>query len=556
MARCRVRMSRAASRVSRQPVTWSSTSSPASRCPARGRGCSRPPGGARTRRRGPRPPGATAAVLVVRRTSRRLASDPSLPGARRGAVRHRPGRLRPGLRRYLHRRHLPAPRSRGGPPPARRSELRPSSAAAATGETSSVPLVPPLTDLPVEGCIAEVRGALSGAGPRRAARAARARARRRSSRCACSTSRGSDGGRIVVLEPRRLAARAAAHRMADPARRGRRRARSATGPATSARSAATTRIEVVTEGILTRRLQHDPSLPGVGLVVVRRDPRAQPAGRPRTGPHPRRPLGAATRAPGAGHVGHPRHRPGRRAPRRGRRRRHRSSPARVGRYPVEIRWRPPDPRDRPAEAAAAAVLAGAAGATRATCSCSSPAPPTSAGSRRSSERCGARPRRRPPAVRRALAGRAGPGAGAVATRPAPGRARHRHRRDQPHRGRRAHRGRQRPGAQPPLRRPQRADPPAHRADLPGVGRPASGPGRAHRPRASPTGSGPRASTPTGGRSPRPRSRRSTWPASRSSSPCGARRPPTSRSSTRRRTGRSPMPTTCSSSSVPSTPTTT
>ncbi len=28
-----------------------------------------------------------------------------------------------------------------------------------------------------------------------------------------------------------------------------------------------TRIEVVTEGILTRRLQHDPELPGVGLVI-------------------------------------------------------------------------------------------------------------------------------------------------------------------------------------------------------------------------------------------------------------------------------------------------
>ena len=30
---------------------------------------------------------------------------------------------------------------------------------------------------------------------------------------------------------------------------------------------ASTRIEVVTEGVLTRRLQHDPSLPGTGLVV-------------------------------------------------------------------------------------------------------------------------------------------------------------------------------------------------------------------------------------------------------------------------------------------------
>src|SRR4051794_11341694 len=74
------------------------------------------------------------------------------------------------------------------------------------------------------------------------------------------------GMSIVVLEPRRLATRAAARRMAalvgqdvgglvgfqtrDERHIGR-----------------ATRIEVVTEGVLTRRLQHDPSLDGVGLVV-------------------------------------------------------------------------------------------------------------------------------------------------------------------------------------------------------------------------------------------------------------------------------------------------
>jgi ATP-dependent helicase HrpB len=73
-------------------------------------------------------------------------------------------------------------------------------------------------------------------------------------------------GRIVMLEPRRLATRAAAQRMAvllgsevgglvgfqtrDERRIGR-----------------DTRIEVVTEGVLTRRLQHDPELPGVGLLI-------------------------------------------------------------------------------------------------------------------------------------------------------------------------------------------------------------------------------------------------------------------------------------------------
>ncbi len=74
------------------------------------------------------------------------------------------------------------------------------------------------------------------------------------------------GSRLVMLEPRRLAARAAAHRMA--AMLGERvgetvgyRIRHDTNVGTR------TRIEVVTEGILTRLLQHDPSLPGYGLVV-------------------------------------------------------------------------------------------------------------------------------------------------------------------------------------------------------------------------------------------------------------------------------------------------
>src|SRR6478735_7428912 len=72
--------------------------------------------------------------------------------------------------------------------------------------------------------------------------------------------------RIVMLEPRRLAARAAARRMSDllgepvGATVGfQTRDERHIGPAT--------RIEVLTEGILTRRLQHDPELPGIGLVI-------------------------------------------------------------------------------------------------------------------------------------------------------------------------------------------------------------------------------------------------------------------------------------------------
>ncbi|MFI5849577.1 ATP-dependent helicase HrpB [Micromonospora chalcea] len=74
-------------------------------------------------------------------------------------------------------------------------------------------------------------------------------------------------GRVVIAQPRRVAARAAAHRMAGLlgervgdrigyAVRGERR----TGPRT--------RIEVVTTGLLVRRLHHDPELPGVDAVLL------------------------------------------------------------------------------------------------------------------------------------------------------------------------------------------------------------------------------------------------------------------------------------------------
>ncbi|MDD0973264.1 ATP-dependent helicase HrpB [Pseudomonas fontis] len=74
------------------------------------------------------------------------------------------------------------------------------------------------------------------------------------------------GQRILMLEPRRLAARAAAERLASELGEAvgetvgyRIRLDSKVGPRT--------RIEVVTEGILTRRLQEDPALDGVGLLI-------------------------------------------------------------------------------------------------------------------------------------------------------------------------------------------------------------------------------------------------------------------------------------------------
>jgi len=75
-----------------------------------------------------------------------------------------------------------------------------------------------------------------------------------------------EGGRIIMLEPRRLAARAAARRMVqtlgEPVGKTvgyRVQLDNKTGPDTV--------IEVVTEGILTRRLQSDPSLDGVAAVI-------------------------------------------------------------------------------------------------------------------------------------------------------------------------------------------------------------------------------------------------------------------------------------------------
>lgn len=73
-------------------------------------------------------------------------------------------------------------------------------------------------------------------------------------------------GKILLLEPRRLAARAAAMRMAEllgetvGARIGfRTRLESAVSPQT--------RLEVITEGLLTSRLLTDPGLSGVGMVI-------------------------------------------------------------------------------------------------------------------------------------------------------------------------------------------------------------------------------------------------------------------------------------------------
>lgn len=76
-----------------------------------------------------------------------------------------------------------------------------------------------------------------------------------------------DGARIVMLEPRRLAARASARRMASLLGE-------AVGGTVGLRTrietrvGRRTRIEVITEGVLARMHHHDPTLDGIGLVIL------------------------------------------------------------------------------------------------------------------------------------------------------------------------------------------------------------------------------------------------------------------------------------------------
>ena len=124
---------------------------------------------------------------------------------------------------------------------------------------------PAATGLPVEEVVDELRRALGEAG------AAVLQAEPGAGKTTVVPLRllgepWMDGGRMLLLEPRRVAARAAAARMA--ALLGERVGQTV-GLSTrdERRVSAATRIEVVTDGILTRRLQRDPTLDGVALVI-------------------------------------------------------------------------------------------------------------------------------------------------------------------------------------------------------------------------------------------------------------------------------------------------
>ncbi len=130
---------------------------------------------------------------------------------------------------------------------------------------SGPPERPALPDLPVVDAIAEVRSALSQ--QRRAVLVAPPGAGKTTViPLALLDEPWLAGQRIVMLEPRRLATRAAARRMAETTH-------TTVGALVGYQTrderhiGADTRIEVLTEGVLTRRLQNDPELPGIGLVI-------------------------------------------------------------------------------------------------------------------------------------------------------------------------------------------------------------------------------------------------------------------------------------------------
>ncbi|GAB2616493.1 hypothetical protein Aab01nite_29340 [Paractinoplanes abujensis] len=116
-----------------------------------------------------------------------------------------------------------------------------------------------LPDLPIRPVLPRVRAALSGAG---------------SAVLVAPPGTGKTTlvplaleGRVVVAEPRRLAARAAARRMATllGEKPGGRVGYTVRGDRQVSRS---TRVEVVTTGVLVRRLQRDPELAGTSVVIL------------------------------------------------------------------------------------------------------------------------------------------------------------------------------------------------------------------------------------------------------------------------------------------------
>src|SRR5438552_5085597 len=121
------------------------------------------------------------------------------------------------------------------------------------------------TDLPIDEVLDEIAAALESPGSAAVVVAAPG-AGRSTIVPLLLESRPWCQGKVVVVEPRRVATRAAATRMAVL-----RRERVGDGVGWRMRDdtkvSKATRIEVVTEGVLTRMLHTDPALTGVSAVV-------------------------------------------------------------------------------------------------------------------------------------------------------------------------------------------------------------------------------------------------------------------------------------------------
>ena len=133
------------------------------------------------------------------------------------------------------------------------------------GHTAEVlpPPGTPGTDLPVRGVLPELEQALRAAG---AAVLVAPPGTGKTSLVPLALA-GLVPGRVLVAEPRRVAARAAARRMSAllGERPGHRVGHTVRGESTVG---ADTRVEVLTTGVLVCRLQRDPELSGVGAVVL------------------------------------------------------------------------------------------------------------------------------------------------------------------------------------------------------------------------------------------------------------------------------------------------
>ncbi|NCT66534.1 MAG: ATP-dependent helicase HrpB [Rhodanobacteraceae bacterium] len=121
------------------------------------------------------------------------------------------------------------------------------------------------TPLPIDAVLPDLLAALA-AGPRAVLEAPPGAGKTTQVPPALLDADWLGGRKVLMLEPRRIAARAAAEFMA--AQRGER-----VGETVGyrirfeSRVSAATRIEVVTEGILTRMIQDDPELDGVGAIL-------------------------------------------------------------------------------------------------------------------------------------------------------------------------------------------------------------------------------------------------------------------------------------------------